>query len=349
MFFTIIIPAYNCEETINRLLDSIKDQDTDDLKVIIVDDSYEDGHTDLVEYIRPYRKHFQFSYYKRESEPYTIHCPGNTRHSGLKRAMVEDTSYILFADCDDQFIPNTFQMLKDRLIQANCPAVAGTRFDVHDFDGAFKYKEQNSLGWLHGKLYRKDFLQRHGIQFKVDMAAHEDTYFNCLVTYYELIDHFNAFRIDDLTFYIWHEQRTSITHGYDGVRNIFIQEHFEDYCDSIIRVYLDRFTQDGITDPAMKRNVALRVAFSVYMAYCYFQSFADRGKLEWLRNSYNVFREQLWDYYNTLNVTKEELVNYVYSNPKTFIDHRNVSYNAVGYYMEKESFRDFIMNMNFFR
>ena len=43
MFFTLIIPAYNCEKTINRLLDSVVEQHESDLKVIVIDDSDHDG------------------------------------------------------------------------------------------------------------------------------------------------------------------------------------------------------------------------------------------------------------------------------------------------------------------
>ena len=44
MFFTIIIPAYKCLNTIDRLLNSIKQQDTNDLKVLIIDDSSDKNH-----------------------------------------------------------------------------------------------------------------------------------------------------------------------------------------------------------------------------------------------------------------------------------------------------------------
>ena len=65
VFFTVIVPAWNCEKTINRLLDNIRQQDMSDFKVIICDDS---DHEGLYEYVKSYEEHFQINYYLRESE-----------------------------------------------------------------------------------------------------------------------------------------------------------------------------------------------------------------------------------------------------------------------------------------
>lgn len=349
MFFTIVIPAYNCEGTIDRLLMSIKLQIMDDIKVIVVDDSQGEDHQNLYDYVRPYEKFFPIDYYKREPEPYTIHCPGNTRHSGLKRALKEDTTYIMFIDNDDQFIPGKFQIIKDMLIQGGCPEVVGSRFDVHNADGTFAYKEHNSLGWLHGKMYRKDFLMKYNIQFKVDMAAHEDTYFNCLVTYYEMKDQIHPAHFDNLSFYIWNKRPTSVSHkGFDAKNEIFIQKHFKDYAYSCIGVFIECYKKDGVTDPEVKRQYTLRVAHSIYMAYCYFQGFHEKGQRDRLKACYEVLKDNLWEYYKTFDATKEDLINIVYADPQMFINHRNISYIGVGHFIERESFKDFINHMNFY-
>ena len=105
MFFTLIIPAYNCQETIDRLLISVVNQHYDDLKVIVVDDSDKDRLCQ--NYINKYKDKLNIEYYIRRDDLYTCHCPGNTRHDGLRRAFQEDTEYIFFADCDDEFFPDS--------------------------------------------------------------------------------------------------------------------------------------------------------------------------------------------------------------------------------------------------
>ena len=45
-WLSVIIPAYNCVNTIERLLDSILDQHDDDLEIIICDDHSTDNFMD---------------------------------------------------------------------------------------------------------------------------------------------------------------------------------------------------------------------------------------------------------------------------------------------------------------
>ena len=47
-WLSVIIPAYNCVNTIERLLDSILDQHDDDLEIIICDDHSTDNFMDNV-------------------------------------------------------------------------------------------------------------------------------------------------------------------------------------------------------------------------------------------------------------------------------------------------------------
>ena len=345
MFFTVIIPAWNCEKTINRLMDSLKQQDMRDFKVIICDDS---DHEGLWEYIKPYTNSMRITYYPRESEPYTIHCPGNTRHSALNRALQEDTQYIMFIDCDDCFVPNTFKTLKELLIDGKYPDVIGTRFDVHDDSGKFLYKEQISLGWLHGKVYRKAFLKKYGIQFGLDQSSHEDTYFNSVVAYHTMLHKSRVFQSNDFQFYIWHKRPESTSHFQYSESEIGIQKLFPEYIDSCIGVFLRRFKADGITDPDVKIQFAFKVAKDIYTAYCYFQGFIDKGNRTYLVNAYRAIKDAVWDYCETFGVTTQDLIKVIYSEPETSIQNRQISYAATGPYVETVSFKDFINGMRLY-
>ena len=351
MFFTIVIPAYNCEKTIDRLLASIENQYCpEELKVIITDDSDKD-HDDLYAYVKPYQKKFLIDYYKREKTPYTIHCPGNTRHSGLKKALKENTEYILFIDCDDEFIPNTFKTMKELIVQSRYPDIIGSRFDAYNENGTFAYKEQNSLGWLHGKLFKKTFLEKYNIQFKVDMEAHEDTYFNCLLTYYQIRERIESAYFDNICFYKWYRRAESTSHkeNIQDRNDIFIQKHFRDYLYSCIGVFLDNFKRDEkFLSPQLKQDFMVRTVHSIYMAYCYFQGFMNSGRLDRIKDCYEALKECIWEYYKTFNVGQEDLIKVVYSMPQIFINHRNISYVGVGHFIERESFQDFIHNMRFY-
>lgn len=347
MFFTIVIPAYNCQNTINRLLNSIKDQDMNDFKVIVCDDS-DEQHQGLYELIQPYEQFFAIDYYQREEEPYTIHCPGNTRHSGLNRALMEDTCYIIFIDCDDQFIPNTFQTIKNSLINVDLPDVVGSNFDVYD-DDVFAYQDKDNLGWLHGKLFKKDFIIRQNVQFKIDMATHEDTYFNCLVSYCQNLEHTEPAHFDDFVFYIWYRRPDSTSHkDYNESKDgMYIQDHFADYCSSCIGVFLENY-KPNLMDAKIYRDLQLRISSSVYMAYCYFQGFYNSDDREKLGECHKIIRDYVWLCHRILGITPEDIINVAYSNQEMFTKHRESSYIGVGYYLEHESFQDFIRGIKFY-
>ena len=345
-FFTVVIPAYNCESTIDSLLDSIA-ANAGDLIVIVVDDS--DQEHDISDKVLKYPCELPIIYYKRE-DAYKIHCPGNTRHSGLQRALLEDTQYILFVDCDDELYGDRLPKLKDTLIENGMPDVVCTRFDVFDPNGNFVRREPVSLGWLHGKLWRKDFLMRHTIQFKRDMLTHEDLYFNSLVNYYQIVDGTTpANATDDLIFYKWHQREDSFTHkDYDGIEEIYIQKYFDEYVYADIDIYMDRALVDGIDDPDIGGKLAIRCAHSIYSAYCYFQAFQMRGKQNRVRNAYIELKKSIWKYYQTFGMGREDLIRIIYSDPKAAINHRTLSYTILGYYIEQESFKDFINGMRFY-
>ena len=346
VFFTVIVPAYNCEKTINRLLDSIRQQDMNDFKVIICDDS---DHEGLHEYVRPYKTDRDIEYYLREKEPYRIHCPGNTRHSALKRALQEDTQYILFVDSDDCFVPNTFKTLKDMIVNGGYPEMVGTRFDVHDDSGRFLYKEHISLGWLHGKAYRADFLRDNGIQFGLNQASHEDTYFNSLCAYYIMLKNLRSAQSNDFQFYIWHKRPESTSHKqFDEANEIGIQKLYRDYLAACVGVFLTRFKEDGITDPDQKLRFAFKVAHDIHIAYCYFQGFVDKGNREYLVDAYQALKDTVWNYCQTFGVTTQDLIKVIYSEPAISLKDKQISHAAVGEYIEHESFMDFINRMRFY-
>ena len=98
IFFSIIIPVYNSEKTIKRLLESILKQNFNDYEVIVIND----GSTDKSEeVILNYKNKFNnYQYIFKENSGVS-----STRNIGIKKALGK---YILFADADDFFEENSF-------------------------------------------------------------------------------------------------------------------------------------------------------------------------------------------------------------------------------------------------
>lgn len=95
MKFSVIIPNYNSEKWIDKLLYSILEQTYTDYEVIIVDDMSTDNSVAKIKEYTDNRINLIELTQKRWN--------GGTRNVGVENAKGE---YILFADCDDWFVDN---------------------------------------------------------------------------------------------------------------------------------------------------------------------------------------------------------------------------------------------------
>ena len=106
MFFSIILPIFNAENTLENSLRSIKNQTFWDYEVLMIDD----GSTDTSEAIcRKYAEEdIRFKYYKRTNQGVSA-----TRNYGLKLAQGE---FISFIDSDDLYetgyLEEFYQLIK---------------------------------------------------------------------------------------------------------------------------------------------------------------------------------------------------------------------------------------------
>ena len=98
MKLSFIIPVYNREKTIERVLNSIREQLDNDIEIIVINDGSTDK-TDIIvnSYIEKYK--CNISYYKKENEGVAA-----TRNFGIMHAKGE---YVMFVDSDD-YIENDF-------------------------------------------------------------------------------------------------------------------------------------------------------------------------------------------------------------------------------------------------
>lgn len=98
MKFSIIIPNYNSEKWIEKLLKSIEEQTFTDYEVIVVDDMSTDASVEIVEnYVDKFEGDIKIIQLDEKR------WNGGTRNVGVEHAKGD---YILFADCDDWFNSN---------------------------------------------------------------------------------------------------------------------------------------------------------------------------------------------------------------------------------------------------
>lgn len=100
---TVIIPMYNAEKTIERALDSVKDQTASKLikSIIVVDDGSTDSSADIVKAYMNRYPYLPLSYVRQENKGVS-----SARNQGYKAAY---TKYVAFLDADDIWLPNKLE------------------------------------------------------------------------------------------------------------------------------------------------------------------------------------------------------------------------------------------------
>lgn len=99
---TIIIPHYNVPDLLEKLIKSIPD--SREIQVIVVDDNSDKQKEKLVRVEALYKERVEF--YINSTG---IKSAGSCRNIGLEHAKGK---WILFADADDYFLPNMYDVVK---------------------------------------------------------------------------------------------------------------------------------------------------------------------------------------------------------------------------------------------
>ena len=107
--FSVIIPAYNAEDRIRKVLESIKIQEFTDYELIVVCDSCTDNTEKIAR-----------EEYGAITSEETFHNDGLSRSTGLDMASGD---YILFLDDDDWWISDDILTMLDKVIDSSSPVI----------------------------------------------------------------------------------------------------------------------------------------------------------------------------------------------------------------------------------
>ena len=177
MILQILVPQYKEDErTIKKLLDSIELQrniNFKDVGVIIINDG-----SDII--LDPYflnKYPFKIDYIRAEHKGVSA-----TRNKALKEATAD---YVMFCDADDMFYHNLALQLIINNVKDKQPDCLYSTFieEIPDSQhpGSFLYNaRQQAFVFVHGKVYRRQFLLEKNIWWDEELTLHEDGYFNGL-------------------------------------------------------------------------------------------------------------------------------------------------------------------------
>ena len=147
-----------------------------------------------------------------------LYSPINRGAGGARQYAMDNTQepFITFIDADDMF--NSVSSL-DIMISSfeDKDVMITTPFWRQLVDGTFQLKELSILTWMHGKMYRRSFLDKYNIRFNPEYTnSNEDVGFN---TQCHLIANCIDERIKQLnnqTVYLQLDNNDSITRKNDG-------------------------------------------------------------------------------------------------------------------------------------
>lgn len=191
----VIIPAYNSHETIERTLYSIAYQrNSEDLNVYIINDNSIKDYSEEIDFFKNFINIKELKLNENKG-------PGYARQYGLDHS---NSEYVVFIDSDDIFAtPLSLITLYKKIMQESLDVVFSTFLEEtsdHKFNTFV-----NDVVALHGKIYRRKFLEDNNIRFP-NYYIEEDNAFNNLVLLYN-----PKMDIINEKTYIWMNNENSLT------------------------------------------------------------------------------------------------------------------------------------------
>lgn len=155
----VIIPVYKAHETIQNTLHSIAMQRHVDFSVYMVVDGEPKGDYD---YLKDF---FDVNILYMDVNA----GPGVARQYGIDHSA---EPFISFIDSDDTYLSSLALYYQLKPLLNDKIAVSSCDFLQENKDQSLKLRE-NDMVWMHGKMYRRSFLDKYNIRFN-DTRANED-------------------------------------------------------------------------------------------------------------------------------------------------------------------------------
>lgn len=193
MFFSIILPIYNAENTIENTLKSIEMQTFSDYEVLMIDDGSTDRSRIICEYYT--QKNNRFKYYKKKNQGVS-----SARNYGLKCAKGE---FIAFIDSDDLYMSNYLEELYQLVCKEpgydnywcgffvvkenRITSVEKTEIHIFSDENEVSLHKRSEIMSLHekwldstlwNKIYRRDIIEQKALVMNEKLSLGEDLLFN---------------------------------------------------------------------------------------------------------------------------------------------------------------------------
>lgn len=321
---SIIIPMYNAEKFIGRLLNCLKEQTYKNLEIIIVNDGSTDNSLEIAKK------------YKKEDKRINIvdienNGVGNARNVGIKGATGR---YTTFLDADDYIEHNMYEKIIKKMEETNVELLR-CNFIKEDEEGNI-IKSNNDLLDLSNKI-----LDKSEINNKLLLNIFEDklpTYVCLLFAKTETIKNKLEFRTDirmmeDLIFCL---------ELYMNIKQIYLFDfkcyHYVRYGESstrarknLVRNYYDTLKViDFLEDLLSKKNIAEDIFSTIYTTY-------STILIKYILRTFQKDDEYRISYDEMVNLIKNTGAINIMKNAN-FVREDNSYINTIGNYIKKEDY-----------
>lgn len=245
---SVIVPVYNSAEYVGRCVESIINQEYQNLDIIIVDDGSTDGSAAILD-----------AYQGQDSRVRVFHRENSgvsaSRNFGLDMARGE---YVQFADSDDWLTPDSTKLLVRMAHKASCDMVIGDFYRVNgkrisqkgDIDAEHvmdrvefaSYMIENPADFYYGvlwnKLFCRDLIEQYHIRMDTEVNWCEDFLFN--LEYIRYAESFYA--VQAPVYYYMKRKGSLVSQGSSITGTIQMKLNVFDYYNAFYRdVYAENY------------------------------------------------------------------------------------------------------------
>ncbi len=276
---TIIMPVHNNKELFRQALESLCLQTKKLFRVYIVDDNSEE---DIQSIVSQFKDKLNIIYRKLNENI----GPGLARQIGLDAIYKQkeqnpdlNLDYVMFMDSDDLLYPRAVEVLHREAIGHNVDMLYSQIMRDEKGGTGGVIDNDNNTTWLHGKIYRVDFLKDNNIRFLDSIKYNEDAYFNLVAAFLAK----RRFHVQEVT-YLWRDNKKSVTRTNSL---LFKKEHNVEYLISQVEAILKIL--DSVKDA--------------------------EGLIPTLSNIYCSYQYEKYLYHHNTNFINEKIIK-IFNNPK---------------------------------
>lgn len=182
---SVIVPTYKRPNKLKRSLDSINNQNYDNIEIIVVDDNNKNDsyRQETIQFIKNYKSNHQINYIKhKENKGGAL-----ARNTGIKNS---HGKFITFLDDDDEYLPNKVEKQYEKYLSSEYDNLGMVYCQINfmDSNGNFRKKRAKmhaagnipalkkhmirNLSPTSGLFFKKETLEQIGL-FKNLLTGHE--------------------------------------------------------------------------------------------------------------------------------------------------------------------------------